>query len=280
MQNAHFSDLWLKGIKSGSSSTMNLDLSCATVDGVLRIDDCRIGDLTAKFLEGKGPCVLSSITLVQQLDLGYARFARLEFSDSRWLDNIKQVSLEGTQYAHITLGKDMNWRDLIRLADQSEYSASVYQELEAYFERTGYPARADKVFVAQKWRETRDLLRRPVSIWNLVTCGKNVAMRALVRNGRSPEFALLWCLLWILIGCRVFRQDKMEPIGIEAAARSSCSALWYSVDLFVPFVSLGAKETTEPKDTSKFAWFYRRLLPLLGFVFISILVAAWTGIIK
>ena len=71
----------------------------------------------------------------------------------------------------------------------------------------------------------------------------------------------------------------MELQKLEAASQNY-NPLWYSLDLFLPFIDLQVANVWLPKQRRHFARHYMRVQTILGWILIPIGLAALTGIIK
>ena len=208
-----------------------------------------------------------------------AKFNNMKVGDSAIFRNTVfsgPIRLEGMTYQHITAGDEgESLEKLLDLVNKSAYSVDVYSNLEDFFQRRGNPERADEIFVEQKRRERREVLRGPTSgAWWM-----NWFLDILVRHGRSPGRAFLWSAFFVFIGCFVFRRRQdMEPQNPQDASRSY-NALWYSLDLFLPFIDLQAASIWIPKQGHRFRRNHMRVHTILGWVLIPIGLAAFTGIV-
>jgi hypothetical protein len=200
-------------------------------------------------------CVFSSLT--EQTD-----FSRMKM-ESGFLENTHfndYIKIDGISFQYLS---PASWDELQKLANHSEYNAEFYSSLEALFQRHGYPDQANKVFIAQKQRERRERLHGLAWLWNFI-------QDFLVGYGRRLERLLLWSGVLVLIGWVVFRNEKAGKF----------SAFWYSLDLFLPILTLGDKTTWAPRDDRRLAQLYRRVHIILGHLLVPIGLAAWAGIIK
>jgi hypothetical protein len=71
----------------------------------------------------------------------------------------------------------------------------------------------------------------------------------------------------------------MEPQKPEDAERVY-NRIWYSLDLFLPFVDLQADDVWKPKTNERFLRHYVRLHVMLGWILVPLVLAALTGLIK
>ena len=161
---------------------------------------------------------------------------------------------------------------LLKLANQSAYTADVYGNLEAFFSRQGYREDADRAFIAGKSRERKEYLH------GLSWLGSWL-LYLLVGYGRHPSNAGYLCVLFVALGCVLFAPHKMEPQKPDDAPRVY-NRFWYSLDLFLPFVDLQADDVWKPKTEQRLLRHYVRLHVMLGWILIPIVLAALTGLIK
>jgi len=173
---------------------------------------------------------------------------------------------------------NMDDEALLSFVGKSEYKPDVYSTLESFYQRTGDVYAARDVYVAWKNRE-RDAAfskfpLRGIWMWvQYVTTG----------YGKFLVRALLWALLFILVGCVFFwKESGMETQDENDAAKykGRYHPIWYSLATFLPIVSLPDASIWTPRQDRKLARFYLRLHIIFGYLLIPIGLAAWTGIIK
>lgn len=83
----------------------------------------------------------------------------------------------------------------------------------------------------------------------------------------------------VLLGAVIFRDgSRMERV--DAQSSQAFSPIWYSVDLFVPILSLGVAKHWNPKQEFRLLHFYSKFLSLVGLIFISAMAGALTGTLK
>ena len=274
---AELLDLIIQGSREkGPSVLKSLDLSRTAIQRKLVIEDAQLGELMAPSLQVAGPTTLNRVRIEQATNLEHARFLTLTLTEVTWPGQSDSVRLEGMTYEHISAGeKEGDWKKLLEWIDGAAYNTQPYSQLEASFRADGYPERTDAVYVALKQRERREVLPFSSLGW-----WKNVLLEKLVRYGRSAHWALYWSALVVFIGVLVFaRRKDVEPRKAEDTSRPY-NPLWYSLDLFLPFVPLEAAEVWMPRQDSRFRRHYARLHTILGWMLIPIGLAAITGIIK
>jgi hypothetical protein len=173
---------------------------------------------------------------------------------------------------------NMDDEALLSFVGKSEYKPDVYSTLESFYQRTGDVYAARVVYVAWKNRE-RDAAfskfpLRGIWMWvQYVTTG----------YGKFLVRALLWGLLFIIVGCVFFwKESGMETQNVNDAAKykGRYHPIWYSLATFLPIVKLPDASIWTPREDRKVARFYLRLHIILGYLLIPIGLAAWTGIIK
>lgn len=220
-----------------------------------------------------GEASFSDAMFEEPVDFAYAELGRLDLSRSSW----PKVNMQGMSYKYILAAptEPESHKALLKLADQSAYSADVYGNLEEFFKRQGYRADADEAFVAGKWREQKEYFQRG----NWFRWLGSWALYLLVGYGRRPWQAGIPCAALVALGCVLFSPKKMEPQRPEDTPRIY-SRFWYSLGLFLPFVDLQADKVWKPKADQTFLRNYMRMHVLLGWILIPIVLAALTGLIK
>jgi len=232
-----------------------LDLRKADIDGNLEFENVRAGNTErAKTLSGlKADGIL---------------FDGAQFAPPYWLNAM----------SYRMISYNMDDEALLSFVGKSEYKPDVYSTLESFYQRTGDVYAARDVYVAWKNRERDAALSKfPLrGIWMWVQYVTTGYGKFLVR-------ALLWALLFILVGCVLFwKESGMETQDASDAAKykGRYHPIWYSLATFLPIVSLPDASIWEPRQDRKLARFYLRLHIIFGYLLIPIGLAAWTGIIK
>lgn len=197
------------------------------------------------------------------------------------------ILFDGAQFARPYFLNAMSYRlisynmddeALLSFVGKSEYKPDVYSTLESFYQRSGDVYAARDVYVAWKNRE-RDAAfskfpLRGVWMWvQYVTTG----------YGKFLVRALLWALLFIIVGCVFFwKESGMETQNVNDAAKyqGRYHPIWYSLATFLPIVHLPDASIWTPRQDRKLARFYLRLHIIFGYLLIPIGLAAWTGIIK
>jgi hypothetical protein len=271
-----FLDLMIDGMKPGAAPVAQLDLSRSSVKRRL---DIKISahELVARSLHVEGQADFTHVIVEHSADLSDGDFATLDLSRSAWPkdgNNGEVFHIQRMNYKYLCADSDerKSHEALLKLADQSAYTADVYGNLEGFFSRQGYLQDADRAFIAGKCRERKEFLHGLswVGSWLLYL---------LVGYGRHPSQAGYLCVFFVALGYILFSSQKMEPQNPHDAPRVY-NPFWYSLDLFLPFVDLQADNVWKPKKDERFLRHYVRVHVLLGWVLIPILLAALTGLIK
>ena len=277
-----------------------LDISQTVVKGSLTIQNVTLHNFIAPFLTVEGSMSLNQVTLKDGANLQHSRLKIFALCNVTWPepqgpDNEPSVYLEGILYQHISArnadadgqcpsstvmgavtseGKEEEKDLLLALHDKAQFSPSIYVNLEAFFQRQGAFLYADEVFKTRKKRERREVLKNIDWWWNLV-------LDVFVGHGRNPGRALVWSILVVGLGCMTFRREHdMEPQSSEQGTPHNYNCLWYSLDLFLPFVELQMANAWLPKEGRRLARTYMRIHILLGWIMIPIGMAAISGIIQ
>jgi hypothetical protein len=138
--------------------------------------------------------------------------------------------LNGMSYRLISY--NMDDQALLSFVGKSDYRSDVYSTLESYYQRIGDVYAARDVHVAGKDRE-RDIAfsKSPLrSLWMWV-------QYATMGYGKFLVRALLWSLVFIIVGCVIFwREDGMETQDSDDAEKYSgrYHPIWYSLATFLP----------------------------------------------
>ena len=208
------------------------------------------------------------------VNFNYADFAWLDLSKTVWPKVAAKFHMQGMSYKYIRAAPNEpeSHRALLELADQSAYSADVYNHLEDFFLRQGYRGDADRAFIKGKRRERKENLH------GLSWVG-SCLLDWLVGYGRRPWQAGIPCAALVALGCVLFSPKKMEPQKPEDTPRVY-SRFWYSLGLFLPFVDLQADKVWKPKADQTFLRNYMRVHIMLGWILVPLVLAALTGLIK
>lgn len=193
-------------------------------------------------------------------------------------------NLQDVDYRH--LNPDSDYQKTLQLIEKPEYSPSSFTNLEAYYRRSGMEKAADEVYIAGKIKEGNSATG--------FAYFTNWLLDITVRYGKWPWLALVWSAAFISIGwLAVFRKqnmmpqeqkDKKEPQKKEEQKdkdpMAGYSPLWYSIALFLPIVDLEDAKKWTLRPEKKLERHYLRVHIILGYLFIPIGLAAWTGLIK
>jgi uncharacterized protein YwqG len=221
-----------------------------------------------------GHAFFNDVVFEGPVNFNYADFAWLDLSKTVWPKVAAKFHMQGMSYKYIRAAPNEpeSHGALLKLADQSAYSADVYNHLEEFFLQQGYRDDADRAFIKGKRRERKENLH------GLSWVG-SCLLDWLVGYGRRPWQAGIPCAALIALGCVLFSPKKMEPQKPEDAPRVY-SRFWYSLGLFLPFVDLQADKVWKPKPDQTFLRNYMRVHIMLGWILVPLVLAAVTGLIK
>jgi hypothetical protein len=177
-----------------------------------------------------------------------------------------------------------NRRDYgVDFLQKASYFEAAYLAYEASLKARGQPDAADGVYFAMRDRRRFTEWHDATGFWGKLTAGFNYLVgfghKWLFGYGRSWTYPLAWCVLFVITGVFVFRAaERMEKVNEKAPY--PFSAVWYSIDTFVPILTLGVADGWRPKPEYRFLLFYAKFLSLTGLVFLSAMVGALTGSLK
>ncbi len=293
MNDASFLDLLINP-KTSSPPIPQINLERTVVQRELKIGNAKIDIFQASHLQVKGPATFENVTMGKSVDLRDSTFQNLNLIDATWPEDEKEVRLEGMTYNAINAGpgKD-DWKKLLAWINGSRFNTQIYGQLENYFQRGGHKELADKVFISGKRREWRESWSRnfwewPGNILRLILWDGGVGY------GRNPFRAVYISLVFVIIGTWIFSRPGVLTwdncqLGEKIGAGK---AFWFSLDMFLPVVSLGPDKIYQikPEAMANLPYCLRGLKispqsysyvhQLMGYVLVSIGLAAVTGIIK
>ena len=198
----------------------------------------------------------------------------------------KPLKLDGMTYQSIEAlvqgdGQDKkcskNSHDISRLLEMAEYSKSAYANLENFYRAQGDLEESETVFWAQKRRERKEMLKE-CSLSKIIAWLWDSFLALSVGYGHNPERVLLPCIAIISIGCFVFRRKDMV-LRDGKQLTEEFSPLFYSLDLFLPFIDLYAAEIWIPRKELKGRLWYMRFHAMAGWILVPVGLAALTGFI-
>jgi hypothetical protein len=257
--------LFQKSIFKGS-----VNFSSARIEGEFKISQTECNFLLASNFQVKGATTFEKVIITEHADLRDATFQPLYLIEVKWPQNKNQLWLDGLTYTALSTRADPlvkeDWGKLLEWIDNSRFNAQNYSQLEAYFFRCGYKDRANKVFVAGKRREwlktwSWNILKWPGDILKLLLWDLGV------RYGRSPIRSLYYSILFVLFGAWVFSRPGILKCGNEVI-----NPVWYSLDLFLPFVSLGPDKSCQIQQNAHVSlpnWLITYLPDIIGDYYLS-----------
>ena len=273
---------------SKSKFSKKLDLTAGKVEGVLNLG------------QGKGNCPL-------WYDLAHYNFSRasvyltnasvdaLQADNCSWDRLSKRLELTGLEYQRFVPSRgDANQGEsrMNSMADQSApwllawlkkqknvYARQPYDQLAKILRRYGHDSKADKIMIAANNLR----FEHPESRWyNKVVLWLEWAT---IGYGYHTWLLLIWFLGLTTISTVVgffgiFRAGKTEDgcKTCKGILRRISHSLWYSIDRLVPFVELSEQhKEVHPHGLTRLYFF---ILPLIGLMLVSFLIASITGFVK
>ncbi len=184
--------------------------------------------------------------------------------------------------------RENRWRERhtdygLAFLEKATYFESAYTAYEVLLKNRGRGDAADAVYFAMRDRRRYTEWGDAVTSSGRAIAGMNYVIgfghKWLFGYGRSWVYPIVWCVAFIIAGAFVFRNvDLMEKEDEQPA--SPFSSLWYTIDLFVPVLSLGVANGWHPRRDRRFLMLFSKLLSLAGLVFLSASLGALTGSLK
>jgi len=288
----HISILDLISLTSGRLSiAANKD---APEIGDLRLDNASLSDklvlqnvtvqrMTAVNLSvAKRTQFLPTTYIKKRLDLTSANLGDFEwrFPPAASLQLPEVLAVNGAAFGNLDIVPVSYGIDFLQRAP---YLEAAYLGYEASLRAKGQFDAADRVYFAMRDHRRFAEWHDASFVWGKVNAGFNYLVgfghKWLFGYGRSWTYPLAWCVLFVITGVFIFRaEERMEKVNEQAPY--PFSAAWYSIDTFVPFLSLGVANGWRPKPECRFLLFYSKFLSLTGLVFLSAMAGALTGSLK
>jgi hypothetical protein len=240
-----------------------------TISGDLELDGVSAdGTLQLRYSTINGNCYLTKVE-----KLGGLNLRDLSIKGTFYLGGSTFPS-EHTYIDRLSYGSIVPFREALELISTAEYSASNYSHLESYLRKEGQLEEAKKV--GEAWASSQ----RGLMKWYSFSYWWSLFLWLFVDNGFSPERALFIGVIIVCFGTVVFwKKDNMTEKDPSKPAPYYHSFL-YSLDLFVPAISLGMAEYWIPKNTDwrRSAWLYTHRI--LGWIIVPIGLLALAGMVK
>jgi uncharacterized protein YjbI with pentapeptide repeats len=262
---ADFSKAVFCGTAVFTSTSYDLGLSLANA----RFD----GDADLSGIRVKGPLTLTGTKFdgkvnLARADLEKVYLDKMQYRERR--DGALFVWLSDMNYEYIEAdaGREPE-NQIIRLLENANYWSNDYNRLEIFYRQQGYPEKANKVLYAHKARERQQLDWHSGWWWWLWSWSGNWIHYQLAGYGAHPEYAFWWALVVMAFGMCVFRPSLMEEKR-ATSHKHGYSSFLYSIDLFVPAISLEMEKHWRPKTDVGFVRFWFRFQRIAGWVLIPI----------
>jgi uncharacterized protein YjbI with pentapeptide repeats len=281
LNRAHLLDL-----KMGGKLIQNLNLDRTRIDRELEIKATTINKITGRSMLVRGLSTLEKVCIKNAADLRDASFQSLDLLSVSWPIDHDKVWIEGLTYKAISAGpRHEDWPILMDWINGTRFNTQPYTQMEAYFKACGHKDRADEIFFAMKRREEE----LAPDLWPMF---KNVFLRWTVGYGRRPWRALAWSAICMCFGIWMFwnqgdmairrgpeNSTSLLRIDSKKIIEPNYDPVMYSLDLLLP-IDLGVAKQWEPNPEWRFGWYYSKIQIMMGWLFITVLLAALTGIIK
>ena len=245
---------------------------------------------------------LPQTIIEKRLDLSFSNLGNFdwEFPGNDPFRLPENVTIEGATFSNLHVApvfsgaaksedeREARWQARhtdygLELLEKAGYFEPAYTAYESLLKSQGRGDAADAVYFAMRdrrryteWKDAATFSGRAIAGLNYVI---GFGHKWLFGYGRSWVYPVVWCLVFIAMGAFAFRDiASMEKQDEQPA--SPFSSLWYSIDLFVPVLSLGIANRWRPKNEQRFLVFYSKALSLIGLVFLSAALGALTGSLK
>jgi hypothetical protein len=252
-------DIHLSG---GFAAQGTIQLSRARVGAEIHISRARLtspdGDAISCRYARASTFVLDSGSSVEgTVDLSYSQFTDIRDDPACWPSRLK---LSGLRYdaldPPLTTAQRVQW--LRR--DGEGYEPQNYETLAAMYRRLGDDAGARAVLLARE-RERRAQLPWYGRAWSLL-------QEITVGYGYRPLRATGWLVTFLVLGTLVFGLHHPPPF--PGAAHPAFNPFIYTVDLLVPLVDLGMRNSYNPQGPERWLAYF---LIAVGWIFVTTIAA-------
>ncbi len=276
-----------------------LKLDNVTLRETLALQNLDLQEVTAVGLTVSKRMMLLPVTTVKKhFDLTSANLGGLEWRFANQTELPERLEINGATLGTLSISRLVpraagpGNKSRLR-ADHHDYGldfldkAAYYEPAYAFYEAElmtrGQSDRADDVYFALRDRRRYAELRDAEGFWATTAAAFNYVVgfghKWLFGYGRAWVYPLIWCAVLVLVGALVFRDgDRMQKMNGESP--QTFSPIWYSLDLFVPILSLGLAKNWVPKEEFRLQHFYSKFLSLIGLILISAMAGALTGTLK
>jgi len=291
----------LSGAQDPIAKIGQLVLNNASLRETLTLQNLELQQVGAANLTVAKRTMFLPVTMVKQLDLTSANLGGFEWGFAGPVELPQKLEINGATFGSLAVvrtpaaGAAKSAIEARRVRadrtdyglaflERAEYYEPAYTSYESSLKSRGQSDKADHVYFAMRDRRRYTELVDASTAWEKIVAGFNYVIgfghKWFFGYGRAWVYPLLWCVGFVLMGGLIFRDsERMQRLEEESPARVF-SPVWYSLDIFVPILSLGVAKNWRPKQEYRLLYFYSKFLSLIGLIFISAMVGALTGTLK
>jgi hypothetical protein len=250
-----------------------------TVYGMIRLRGARIGGinlagarlfnpgsiaLDAEAMQAaRGISLLPAEPIQGSVNLSHARTGVLRDDPHTWPDDLQLSGLSYTALEpQLPARQRLNW--LAR--DPGSRSLQPYQQLAALYANSGQPGQARQILYAAERRQ-RSVTSPPGRAWSFL-------QDITVGYGYRPARAAFWLGALLLAGSIIYA--AAPPAPLDPSATPHFNPVIYTLDLLVPVVNLGQKNSYNPAG---FEQWLSYLLIAAGWILATTIATSITRII-
>jgi hypothetical protein len=278
-----------------------LDLSNANLRETLALRNLELQQMSAVNLTVAKRTMFLPVTLIKKLDLTSANLGSFEWEFAGAVELPQKLEITGATFGSLAVvrvpatGAKTTATEVrsaradrtdygLAFLERAEYYEPGYTSYESSLKSRGQSDKADGVYFAMRDRRRYTEFVDANTVWEKIVAGFNYVIgfghKWFFGYGRAWVYPLLWCVMFVFMGGLIFRDStRMQQMDEESPARVF-SPIWYSLDIFVPILSLGVAKNWRPKQEYRLLYFYSKFLSLIGLIFISAMVGALTGTLK
>jgi hypothetical protein len=259
LKDAHLTDLTIMGPGKMRLEIQELNLERAVIDRCLDLENTNLQTLKGWNLQSKGQAIFKDVKITSEVDLRDSNFLSLKLFNVSW-PRPGKTKLAGLTYQAVSAveipSRDKDWQPVKDWISRSRFDKRNYLQFETYLKHSGYDSLADKVYIEMKRREWQKSWS--TEFWNWPSNFLKLVLVDLgVGYGRKPLRAFGYSLVLVLFGAAIFSQPGVlawEKDQESGGKLSPYRAVWYSFDLFIPFLSFGPDKTYRVRPEAEVKW--------------------------
>jgi hypothetical protein len=256
-------------LAAGFSAHGVIRLTRARVGAEIRMDDVRVSNpggnaIRCRYAQASALVLDSGPSVEGVVDLCHSRFTNIRDDPACWPGKLR---VSGLSYDVLDPPLPAVQRVRWLQRDADGYLPQNYETLAAMYRRMGDDSGARVVLLAKE-RERRAQLPWYGRAWSLL-------QEITVGYGYRPLRATAWLAAFLALGTLVFGLHHPPPF--QATPHPAFNPFIYTVDLLVPLVGLGMRNSYDPQGPQRWLAY---LLIAAGLIFVTTIAAGMLRVLR